>query len=85
MARWAVFVRGGRREAERVLRECADQNGGRVVGDPDILEGLSELDIEGAGTVTAIVVRESSDPDGWWHEWSRVHGVKLKRKPPPQP
>lgn len=73
------IVAGGANAAEKVIRECQKQNGGRLVGNPTILAGMTGVEIEGA-KITVIMVEDAADPDNWWSEWARVHGWKGEEK-----
>jgi hypothetical protein len=69
----AFFVPGGANAAERVIRECKKQNGGRLIGNPTILAGMTGINIDGA-IVTVVIIEDRADPSNWWGEWARVHG-----------
>ena len=72
----AILIPGKQDAADRAIRECADQNGGVLVGNPTIQGNLTGIIVEGTPT-TVVLIEDDADRGGWWREWAKVHGCKF--------
>jgi len=84
MERFAVFIPGDQEALERVLQQCTTQNGGILVGNPTVQQNLTGItlkdeDEEEGSVITVVIIEDEADRDGWWREYARVHGWKLRR------
>ena len=84
MERFAVLIPGDQEALERVLQECTTQNGGILVGNPTVQQNLTGItlkdeDEEEGSVITVVIIEDEADRGGWWREFARVHGWKLRQ------
>lgn len=66
-----LFHGEGQPLVDKAVAECARDHGGKVTGDPWTFTRTDPRS-DGSRLPTSIVLVEN-DPDGWWHEYARVH------------
>ena len=72
-----ILLPGGQAAIDAAMKTCIAQHGGKVVGNPTILDGFVEemRSFKGDGkTYSGIWIEDAADPEGWWHEYAMVHG-----------
>ena len=69
-----VYIRGDEPEALAAIEQCAQENGGRVVGAPTVQRNW--MGISG-GKATVIQISDVDDPKGWWSDWGDVHALLM--------
>lgn len=74
-----IVIPGGQSAIDAALRACAKENAGKVVGNPTSpKQWVKTVDYKGDGKKYSLIwIEDLADPDGWWHEYARVHGHEV--------